>query len=391
MLMEKHNSLKLFILLAFVVLACIGQGSQASADVPNITVNMEANISVVCLPDYIEVTLLKANFPGIVVNDSVLHLNDMSCGAGYKDDDMVKFTFGLESCGNMMSSNGDKIYYMNNVYLAADPPTENSDITRYHTEVIPFSCGYDKKATISKISYNPRSTLVISDAEGFGNFTYEMTMYTDETNQDEVTEFPFEVGLGLPMYLGFSVKSGDSMLDVFPDVCKATAGSGFDSTPDHLIMENACPRDKTLKYDYEQSAKHYFSVSSFRFKQGYEDVYIHCKLTACRRADGNSRCAKGCQESRRRRSLEQSNDMSATLRIGPLSLTQKNQRDVALDEKSDVAAESSSSSMVMVVGVLVGVLGTVAIALVVAVVIISRRRKYATVDKGDPLVVTDEI
>lgn len=123
-----------------------------------------ADISVVCLPDYIEVTLLKANFPGIVVNDSVLHLNDMSCGAGYKDDDMVKFTFGLESCGNMMSSNGDKIYYMNNVYLAADPPTENSDITRYHTKVIPFSCGYDKKATISKISYNPRSTLVISDA-----------------------------------------------------------------------------------------------------------------------------------------------------------------------------------------------------------------------------------
>lgn len=123
-----------------------------------------ADITVVCLPDYIEVTLLKANFPGIVVNDTVLHLNDMSCGAGYKDDDMVKFTFGLESCGTMMSSNSEKIYYMNKVYLTADPPTDNSDITRYHTEVIPFSCGYDKKATISKISYSPKSTLVVTDA-----------------------------------------------------------------------------------------------------------------------------------------------------------------------------------------------------------------------------------
>ena len=123
-----------------------------------------ADVSVVCSPDYIEITLLKANFPGIIVNDSVLHLNDMSCGAGYKNDDMVIFTFRLESCGTTMSSNGDKIYYTNNVYLTADPPTENSDIARYHTEVIPFSCGYDKKATISKISYNPRSTLVISDA-----------------------------------------------------------------------------------------------------------------------------------------------------------------------------------------------------------------------------------
>ena len=66
-----------------------------------------------------------------------------------------------------------------------------------------------------------------------------MTMYTDETNQEEVTQYPFEVGLGLPMYLGFSVVSGDAKLDVFPDVCKATAGSGFESTPDHLIIQNA--------------------------------------------------------------------------------------------------------------------------------------------------------
>lgn len=64
-------------------------------------------------------------------------------------------------------------------------------------------------------------------------------MYTDETNQEEVTQYPFEVGLGLPMYLGFSVVSGDGKLDVFPDVCKATARSGFESTPDHLIIQNA--------------------------------------------------------------------------------------------------------------------------------------------------------
>ena len=75
--------------------------------------------------------------------------------------------------------------------------------------------------------------------EGFGNFTYEMDMYTDETNSQVVTEFPYPVGLGLPMYFGFRVKSGDGQLNVFPDVCKATAGSDFDSTPDHLVIEDA--------------------------------------------------------------------------------------------------------------------------------------------------------
>lgn len=76
-------------------------------------------------------------------------------------------------------------------------------------------------------------------SEGYGNFTYEMDMYEDKDNANKVTEFPYEVGLGLPMYFGFKVISGDSKLNVFPDVCKATAGSDFDSTPDHLIIEDA--------------------------------------------------------------------------------------------------------------------------------------------------------
>ena len=65
-----------------------------------------------------------------------------------------------------------------------------------------------------------------------------MMMYKEEDGE-LVTEFPHPVGLGLPMYFGFRVTSADSNLNVFPDVCKATAGSDFDSTPDHLIIENA--------------------------------------------------------------------------------------------------------------------------------------------------------
>ena len=45
--------------------------------------------------------------------------------------------------------------------------------------------------------------------------------------------------------------------------------------------------------------------------------------------------------------------------------------------------------MVMLVAVLVGVLGTVAIGLIVAVVVISRRR--ASVKKGAALIVAEEI
>ena len=82
-------------------------------------------------------------------------------------------------------------------------------------------------------------TLFIPFLDGVGNFTYYMDMYEDDTNSEAVTEFPKAVGLGQRMYFGFRVESGDSELVVFPDVCKATAGSSFDSTPLHLIIEDA--------------------------------------------------------------------------------------------------------------------------------------------------------
>ena len=75
--------------------------------------------------------------------------------------------------------------------------------------------------------------------EGIGNFTYYMDMYEDESNNITVIEFPKVIGLGQKLYFGFRVESGDSELVVFPDVCKATASSSLDSSPVHLIIENA--------------------------------------------------------------------------------------------------------------------------------------------------------
>lgn len=353
----------------------------------NITLNTEAKIDIVCRPDYIEVTLKFADYPGIVVNDSVLHLEDMNCVAGYKDDEMVKFTFGLEECKTMQEDDGKRIYYNNMVYLKAGLPPNDTKIIRDHYEVIPFKCGYDKKTVLSKVSYNPQSTIILSNAEGIGNFTYFMDMYEDGSNSVAVTKFPKEVGLGQKMYFGFRVESGDNELVVFPDLCKATASSSYDSTPEHLIIEKACSRDNTLEYDYGAKAEHFFNVAAFRFKENYDDVFIHCKLTVCRKADDQSRCAKGCQPSkRRRRSSTEEEDFSADLYVGPMKLKRPANEEA---ETTHYTESETDSNMVMLVAVLVGVLGTVAIGLIVAVVVISRRR--ASVKKGAALIVAEEI
>jgi len=126
------------------------------------------------MADYIEVSLQLSDYPGLIVNDSVLHLKDAACVAGYKDDTMVKFTFGLEACMTEQEDDGEKIYYMNQVYLKADEKADDEAITRKHSEIIPFKCGYDKKAVISKVSYSPRSTLIITDA---GNVKQILIMF----------------------------------------------------------------------------------------------------------------------------------------------------------------------------------------------------------------------
>jgi len=82
---------------------------------------------------------------------------------------MIKFTFGLEACMTKQEDDGEKIYYTNKVYLKAGQPADDEVITRVHTEIIPFKCGYDKNAVISKVSYSPRSTLVITDAGNLVN------------------------------------------------------------------------------------------------------------------------------------------------------------------------------------------------------------------------------
>ena len=72
-----------------------------------------------------------------------------------------------------------------------------------------------------------------------------------------------------------------------------------------------------MDYQYEKKAEQFFNLAAFRFKEEYDDVYIHCKLTVCRTDDAGSRCDKGCGENgRRRRSTEE--DMSAELYVGPL-------------------------------------------------------------------------
>ena len=90
-----------------------------------------------------------------------------------------------------------------------------------------------------------------------------------------------------------------------------------------MSTPSSCPRDRYLEYEYEKSAYQNFSFMAFRFKKGYDDVYIHCKLTVCRSDDEKSKCDSGCQEegnqSRRKRNIH--DEYRTELYVGPIKMT----------------------------------------------------------------------
>ena len=110
------------------------------------------------------------------------HLNE-GCSAKV-DNVTVSFKFGLEDCGteSAASDDGKYINYNNkiNMQMKYDVPDDQT-ISRAHSVVFPFRCSFDKTAlvtsgardvdedeedpeVIGKISFNPRSTEVITEA-----------------------------------------------------------------------------------------------------------------------------------------------------------------------------------------------------------------------------------
>ena len=83
-----------------------------------------------------------------------------------------------------------------------------------------------------------------------------------------------------------------------------------------------------MKYDFKESSVQRFSIAAFRFLPNHQNVYFHCKVTACPKGDSNSRCAVGCKSggSSRRRREAPTRDIEHDMYLGPVDLTSNQQQ-----------------------------------------------------------------
>ena len=108
-----------------------------------------------------------------------------------------------------------------------------------------------------------------------------------------------------------------------------------------------CSVDETLSFHPRpdpQSER--WSIEAFQYvNRNNPFVFIHCKIKVCNATDPNSRCAQGCQPSRKRRDAEtfpETPDDVYPLAQGPFALSPEKRDSVSFDSDHSVHLKNKS-------------------------------------------------
>ncbi|XP_078358548.1 ZP domain-containing protein-like isoform X2 [Oculina patagonica] len=236
--------------------------------------------------DYVMIVSFEKNrFPSL--NASRLHLLNPSCLATETSTHLYVNT-SLNGCGTSFVETGDVLVFSNVVRQDASPQQSSANdgsvlITREHDFKLPFHCSYSRKKLLS-LYFVSVGRIDIPGAEGLGNITFKFDVYRSPSYATPYTdeEYPVEVILNDYTYFEYSVESDAQDLVIMAENCRTTKGEIFYSTPYSTVIENGCPRDTTLVYDYNDTRSYQrFKLRARWFFNDHDTFYMHCELLAC--------------------------------------------------------------------------------------------------------------
>lgn len=325
------------------------------------------SLSVICTNEKMEVFLDHTKHDNLDLDK--VTLKDANCKAsGTLNATHLWMDVPFDSCMTNHTTDGDTITYQNSLVAETRASAGSSLISREFQAEFPFKCTYPRSAVLSVVAFSPRERIVYTKTAEFGNFTFTMDMYKTDKYETPYEAFPVRLDLDDPMFLEVKVSSNDSKLVLIPLKCWATPSSDLKDDKYYTFIENGCGKkdDPSLVFNYEESNVQRFKMGAFRFigESLNSNVYLHCDVEACRKGDSDSRCAKGCETSRRRRrsSLASSAGTEQTVTLGPMKIS----------EKAEVGAQEAVSSLTIFAAV-AGVLGVIVLFLAVALVMLYKR------------------
>lgn len=293
-----------------------------------------AGVAVTCGDYVITVSIEKALYPSLEANRLRLYYSSFGGCQATQTSTHLYVSTSLHGCGTLFLETGDSLVFSNIVVQDSVPSGSGDDgstavITRDHDFDLPFECKYSRKRILT-LQFVPEGRVEIPGVEGFGDLTFTFDVYKTSSYSTPYAngEFPVQVTLNDYLYFEYGVESSADLV-VFATTCKATPGPSFYSSPHYLIIQNGCPMDTTLEYDYDDSRNYQrFKFRGFRFFNTYESYYIHCELLACHSNSLNSRCTQGClsgSSRRKRREVQEeiTTSDSYLIKRGPLLIKEK--------------------------------------------------------------------
>ncbi|XP_067017056.1 uncharacterized protein [Acropora muricata] len=327
----------------------------------------EAGVDVTCGEANMNVSLDKKTFPYFKVNN--LRLRYYSCRATENSTHLLIGT-PLNWCGTQVNETRDSLIFWNEIQV--DVVVIDFVVTRTHKVNLKFYCTYPRRKYLS-ISFEPQQVF-FGDEAGYGNFTFRMDFYKSGSYLSPYTEYPIQMGLNEYVYVQYSVESGADLV-IMAENCRATKFGAFYSWPYYNLIQNGCPTDTTVDFSYNPASKFQrFKFKTFRFFDDYDTVIFHCEVLACYRYAPNTRCARSCLSSKRRRRRDVTRD-----ELGNEESTQKHRLSSGPIKIENLPIEpadkkKSQSEQVVWIGATAGASGALFIAIAVLGVLFVKYR-----------------
>ncbi|XP_787776.4 complement factor H [Strongylocentrotus purpuratus] len=280
-------------------------------------------ITLTCASDSFTVQVPKALLDGLKPEELVLE-NNVNCTGVNDSSDFVNITSKLGECGTELTETtvtGDGKTYYYDVYKNRVVAYSPTGVVNGPTVDLPITCTYDREQLVDGVSYKLQNYTISRSLSEDGTYQFRFFIYEDVSFGTVIDNSVVHVDLDEDVFFGISLQGGGGSLRVNAQTCWATPSySSTDNTRWDLVSDG-CPMDDSLMF-IEDTNRALFSLSSFRFLDQGDSVYIHCDVLVCELKNSQCKqplddCGVGDSRRRRRSAAHIGPTRRKRLRVGP--------------------------------------------------------------------------
>ncbi|XP_068111213.1 CUB and zona pellucida-like domain-containing protein 1 [Hyperolius riggenbachi] len=271
------------------------EGFELSATYTSLFANNK-NVTLSCSSDYMEARISVSYLQFLGHSPENLYLNDPQCRPRVSSD-WLEFIIPYQKCQTVKQAHNDTIVYGNTLF------THSTELKVTYRKKLSLTLRCQMyRDTVVEALYFPEDVME-SNVDQYGLYFANLAFYQSSAFMYPVSQYPYYVSLGQPLYLQATLETSDPTLVMFVDTCLASPDPIDTSRNVFYVRKDGCSKVPDYKtYASTSGATIRFGFNAFSFLKQYSSVYIQCKLVVCKKYDEQSRCNKGCM-SRKKRDL----------------------------------------------------------------------------------------